>query len=153
VTNERDNAGFAIERSPTLTGFERVGYVAAQTTGAPRWTYSFVDRQPLPGINYYRIRQYDTNGDNDLSRTIGVVYSLTDWLMWGENPSAGPLALRAGSVIEEVLAYDAQGRLVQALSPASPEAEVGAGSWMPGVYVLRVRLASGTAQTVRWLKW
>ena len=60
---EVDNDYFAIERSADGITFQEIGRVNGKGSSASIVDYDFIDRQPLNGINYYRLAQYDFNGD------------------------------------------------------------------------------------------
>jgi hypothetical protein len=58
TAQEHDNRSFDVERQlPNGTAWAKPGFVAA----AP--DYRFTDKNPFPGVNYYRLKQ----GDNDRS--------------------------------------------------------------------------------------
>jgi len=57
-----DNAGFTIERSTDGENFIGLGSVEGQGTTSETHQYTFVDKSPLQGLNYYRLRQTDFNG-------------------------------------------------------------------------------------------
>lgn len=72
--NERDNALFEVERSSDGIQFKTIGQVVpAGTSGVPN-DYSYTDRLPLPGFNYYRIRQTDFDGKFNFSETVSVTF-------------------------------------------------------------------------------
>lgn len=56
--SETLNAGFEVQRSPDAARWAALGFVPAAGTGS----YQFVDDKPLPGTNYYRLRQTDLDG-------------------------------------------------------------------------------------------
>jgi hypothetical protein len=62
TASEVDNAYFDIERSGDGYSFSPISRIAgAGTTTAPQ-AYRFTDVSPLPGANYYRLRQVDFGG-------------------------------------------------------------------------------------------
>lgn len=62
TTDEWNNAGFDIEKSPDGVNYLKIGEVAASISTENKKTYTFQDRNPFSDNNYYRIRQNDTNG-------------------------------------------------------------------------------------------
>lgn len=64
TTNEVNNAYFNVERSADGTSFESVAKVNANMNNTDRATYSYVDKAPSNGINFYRISQIDLDGKN-----------------------------------------------------------------------------------------
>ena len=55
VASEVALAGFTIERGSDSAAFSPIGYVAAEDNNLQR-TYSSIDKQPLQGINFYRLK-------------------------------------------------------------------------------------------------
>ena len=72
TASEQNNAFFSIQKSINGLNFEQIGRVkGAGTTTTPQ-SYSFVDTNPLNGINYYRLRQVDLDGTETIHQTIVV---------------------------------------------------------------------------------
>ncbi|WBA43574.1 T9SS type A sorting domain-containing protein [Hymenobacter canadensis] len=72
TASEQNNARFEVQRSADGAQFRTLATVAGQGTTAQRHTYSALDRQPLPGTAYYRLRQVDTNGQASFSPVVAV---------------------------------------------------------------------------------
>ncbi len=71
TTNEINNQGFEVQRSADGVTFQPIGNVAANNiTGVNN--YSLVDKQPLNGINYYRLKKLDKDGKYTYSNTVAV---------------------------------------------------------------------------------
>jgi predicted esterase len=62
TTDEKDNASFTIERAGEDQHFVSIGTIPGLGTHAGEHPYSFVDKNPLSGINYYRLVQTDIDG-------------------------------------------------------------------------------------------
>ena len=56
---EQNSSHFKIERSADGSKFELTGTVAARGIAASATNYSFTDIAPLPGTNFYRLKQMD----------------------------------------------------------------------------------------------
>lgn len=68
TAEEQNNSHFVVERSADGQQFAAIGRVNA-ATGISAALYSYTDRQPLPGNNYYRLVQHDHNGARTVSAT------------------------------------------------------------------------------------
>ncbi|MEO6132479.1 MAG: T9SS type A sorting domain-containing protein [Saprospiraceae bacterium] len=64
---ELNNDGFIVERSSDQRNFEKIGEISAVTEQDVVNSYSFIDFKPLNGVNYYRIKQFDFDGQYDYS--------------------------------------------------------------------------------------
>ena len=71
ITNsERNVSHFEIEKSTNGFDFNIVGYVGAVGNTVSETRYSFVDENPKPGFNYYRLQSVDTDGTKSASDVI-----------------------------------------------------------------------------------
>jgi hypothetical protein len=113
TASERNNKGFYIERSPNGEQFSTLDFVHAYGDGNSVFpnAYAFTDLKPLPGDNYYRLRQTDIDGQFAYSPIRKVNVSGGSGFMVYPNPvpveffvktnTSGPL---------QVIIYDANGR-------------------------------------------
>lgn len=62
TATEQQSDRFALERSRNGITFEEIASIKAAGTSYETNTYTFRDEQPLPGSNYYRLRQVDFDG-------------------------------------------------------------------------------------------
>lgn len=62
TAGEINSSHFEIQRSTDAIHFSVLGTVKAAGNAMLAKTYHFTDSTPIPGINYYRIKQADKNG-------------------------------------------------------------------------------------------
>lgn len=67
---EFSNAGFTIERSSDAVSFTAVAWVTARNGGTVVNKYSYTDKQPVTGKNYYRLKQTWLDGRIGYSQVI-----------------------------------------------------------------------------------
>lgn len=80
TASETNNEGFDVERSPDGRHWEKLGFVAGYGTTQETQSYSYLDREPHPGINYYRLLQKDFDGQSEYSEVVNVELStVADW--------------------------------------------------------------------------
>jgi hypothetical protein len=65
--NERDMAGYDIERSSDGVTYEKIGFQNAANGSAAARSYAFIDNNPFNGNNYYRIKGVSINGQQQFS--------------------------------------------------------------------------------------
>ncbi len=71
TTSERNNRGFEILRSDaSQRKWISIGFVSAQNLQMAN--YTFLDYTPLAGINTYRLKQVDLDGNSSLSNIVSV---------------------------------------------------------------------------------
>jgi hypothetical protein len=68
TSSEMNNEKFIVERSSNGKDFVSIGTVAGQGTSIENTRYSFIDRHPY-SFNYYRLRQVDFDGKEQVSTT------------------------------------------------------------------------------------
>ena len=72
TATETENEGFTIEYSTDGLTFTDVGYQAGQGTTTQSHDYAFTHPAPGTGLHYYRLRQTDFDGSENLSELVAV---------------------------------------------------------------------------------
>lgn len=90
TTWERNNQGFEVEHAGPDLDFRYIGWLDGMGDLDGRHDYQFTHETPFSGMNYYRLRQVDFDGQYEYSDIISVRYapdgvSMNIW----PNPSAG----------------------------------------------------------------
>jgi len=115
--SETNNAGFDILRSADGRQWESIGFVAGHGTSLGEQSYAYFDEHPMPGLNYYRLKQMDFDGTFEYSKTIGVeVMRIGSGIRIFPNPAkdAATFILESDYSGEAILSlYDLTGRLVK----------------------------------------
>ncbi len=70
--SEKDNDFFTVERSADGKNFEVLTTVEGAGSSNKKLSYSYEDKKPLTGYNYYRLKQTDFNGDFEYFKIVGV---------------------------------------------------------------------------------
>jgi len=72
TSTERYSDYFEVEQSIDGNNFYSIGRVKAAGNSDLKLKYSFLDKTPAGGLNYYRLKQVDNNGGFSYSRTISL---------------------------------------------------------------------------------
>ncbi len=72
TATETNNKEFEIQRSKDGNNWNQIGVVAGNGTTTVPIDYFFNDENPLPGTNYYRLRQTDFDGNINYSPIVKV---------------------------------------------------------------------------------
>jgi hypothetical protein len=72
TTEEEGSSYFDVERSADLSEFITLGRIQSQGTTSATQRYNFLDKSPIKGNNYYRLKMVDLNGSSEHSRIISV---------------------------------------------------------------------------------
>lgn len=151
TASEKNSSHFVVERSGNARDFVPIGRVAASGNSQFRVDYAFTDTDPFMGVNYYRLRQVDVDGAEELSNTVVVVMSVEgDKMVAWPNPVEDMLRLYAnihGERQVRLQVVDGLGRVVQdrpvAVEPGRNELQVDARLLRSGTYLARLTGSSG----------
>lgn len=143
TATETNNSHFEVQRSADARKWEVLGEVkGAGTTQEPQ-KYAYTDREPLPGLAYYRLRQVDYDGQYEYSPIVTVSHKGGKFeLSVFPNPASEFLYLSLPPGEEEYTAElcDARGQRLarQPLAPGGGRVEVPLSGLPPGFYYLAV---------------
>ncbi len=148
TATETDNQGFEIQRLSEyepLHTWQAIGWKNGQGTSLAPVQYQWTDEKPHPGMNYYRLRQVDFDGAEELSRIVGVQVPMTEGrLKIFPNPVQDEawveLPILAENAVWEL--YDTAGRQVMSQHWRAPlqRRQVSLRELPPGVYAAVLRL-------------
>lgn len=111
TASEENNNFFTIERSVNGNAFAPIAQIPGAGNSSQPLHYSFIDPHPANGINYYRLKQTDYNGQFSYSKIITVnsceenVLSL-DQVLLSETGFEIAYSAAKGSVTIEIFAAD-----------------------------------------------
>lgn len=154
TSSEVNSDYFDVERSTDGVNFTSIGRVQAAGFSTTVRKYVLDDRQPIRGINYYRLRQVDRDGTSDYSNIISVRFVPTRLEVF-PNPATGTqLTIRLPEGMGNVQAEltDLEGRIVASPSTlqdgfTTPVVDIS--NLSTGAYMLRITDAAGSAWTER----
>lgn len=144
TASETNNSHFNIERSPDGREFAEIGRVVGAGTVREKQEYTFIDENPLPGANYYRLRQIDYDGRYSFSPVRRVMLgSLETAFLLFPSPADDYLQVQraeAGDADSAWEIFDMGGRrLATGIFPAeSTETPVFVGDFQAGTYCMRL---------------
>jgi hypothetical protein len=75
TASELNNAHFSIERSADGREYKEIGVVQGHGTSLEPRSYTYTDESPAHGLNYYRLRQVDFDGQYEYSQVVSVQFS------------------------------------------------------------------------------
>ncbi|MFT6982342.1 MAG: hypothetical protein ACJAUD_001109 [Crocinitomicaceae bacterium] len=89
--SERDNDYFEVEKSIDGVHFEVIETIKGAGTTTYETQYFLTDAEPVQGVNYYRLNQFDLNGDSKYSEVVSVniLDDFYDMLSLFPNPTSG----------------------------------------------------------------
>lgn len=158
TASETNNDGFYIERgwseqtSPSnhQLEWENLGFVAGSGNSFEPQSYSFVDKTPLNGVNYYRLQQLDYDGAVQYSEIETIYFQKGGKENDGFNFQIIPNPVinqafvisfdREDFILGQLKIYDSFGRIVQKQSIINSEAEISTEGIAKGIYLVELNI-------------
>lgn len=145
TASEKNNFHFEILRSPDCQSFSKIGQVPGSSNSSATKNYSFIDRAPEAGTNYYQLKQVDFDGQYKIYGPIAIEAGLhtASELKTHAAPHTVEVAVTAPTVVREAIIgiYDLIGnplaQIKTSLSKGSNHFSVPL-TLSPGIYIARV---------------
>ncbi len=154
TATEQDNAYFDVERSADAENFTAIGRQTGKGLSDTRQAYSFIDESPLPGWNYYRLKQVDTGGTFALSRPVAVLnegsLAGTALKLW-PNPASGEVSVQldGNAPISALRVSNMNG---QWLSVPNTGNTINTSNLASGLYIIEAQTQDGRSLRQRFVK-
>jgi len=142
---EINNRGFDIQRQTPAGSFQNIGFVAAR---AHPGTYVFSDSNPASGINYYRIKQTDYDGQVHFSPILAFYFDSPEPVFF-PNPTDGHLFVQSASGTGTFVVRDISGAVVARAH--KPAADLNLTPLSPGIYWVewQIGVRHGVVRVIR----
>lgn len=156
TASETNNDFFTVERSRDGRLFAQIGYVSGADNSSTTKQYTFIDKNPKRGMNYYRLSQTDFDG-----HTVSFDVVTTEVVIG--HTSINPTNVKDMMILNFepswahglVTIYNFSGQKVfdTKISPETTELEIDASIFPQGQYVARISFGPGAIQTIRFIKY
>jgi Concanavalin A-like lectin/glucanases superfamily/Secretion system C-terminal sorting domain len=149
TASEQNSDYFSIERSEDGSTFQEIGSVKAAGTTSANHSYLYNDLDPLPGMNYYRLKQVDLDGSFIYSRVIGINY-LANAAAFKVYPTltTGNINVTLPSP-GQVIIVNMMGSEVQRVNVTNTNQQINVSNLPAGQYILKV---VGTNNSTMFIK-
>jgi hypothetical protein len=145
--DEINNSYFTLERSKDGALFQEIARIAGAGNSSTTHYYTYTDINPLAGINYYRLKQTDFNGQGSYSTVITVKANVNikslqinpNPVKLGEFLQVYPTGL-ADNTTYTIQLTSPDGRLVyeQTIPTATERLSINTSELTSGMYFLRI---------------
>jgi hypothetical protein len=151
TATEENNEGFEVERSIDGRNWEYVGFVAGQGNTLETSNYTFIDENPMTGVNYYRLKQVDYDGQFEYSDIVTVLFETNrPTLQIFPNPVDDKLNVINGTGFATI--YNILGQPVKMFNINSEQFGINISDLAKGQYILSIPHNSGTVAAQRFSK-
>ncbi len=149
--SETNNDFFNIERSTDGRSFDAIGEIQGAGNSAEEKYYDFTDETPLPGINYYRIKQTDFDGQYSYSEIRSVRHTGKGNVAISPRSTDGRLDISTEMESYDVAVYSSAGQEVARFAALSGHQTVSIEALQAGIYFVKV-MSGAESETVRVVK-
>lgn len=162
TSSERNSDYFEVQHSTDGRHFESIGKVNANGTTSDENTYSYKHGAYKNGLNYYRLKQVDLDGDFEYSKIITVVaedFVMDDAYSVAPNPFSTHFTLKSSRESKDnirVALYNKNGQLMEEMyngqSRSSIKLSLSNADIDSGLYFIEVLSNSGQRQVIKVYK-
>lgn len=146
--SESNNKGFDIERSTDSRSWAKIGFVnskAESGNSSAKLSYTFTDKEPVTGNNFYRLKQTDFDGKYEYSPVRMVSFGTGSNISIHPNPAKDNFIISGLEGNESIVLYDVMGRKVRTARAISSTEMIQVTGLSKGVYHLQIIDQSGNA--------
>lgn len=149
TASETNNSHFEVERSVDARDFETIGSVTGKGTTQATQQYTFYDEAPFRGLNYYRLKQVDYDGQFSHSIIRSIKIQDID-VKVVPNPSSDFLEIRGLNNGKQLEIIDLSGKVIYRKNiENTSELHVQSSNFSKGIFVVRVLYNDNTTFTTK----
>jgi len=149
---------FEIQKGKEGQPFVTIGIVKGKGESAAKALYTFSDPDITPGTYFYRLKQVDTDGKYNYSKTVVIKYNAGSQLYIYPNPSASNTIFIAtngeANRIKQLKLLDASGKLLKTISVNNiheKNISIDISNLNTGIYFIQA-IGNQTVESVRFVK-
>lgn len=153
TATEKNLDYYAIERSADGHSFETIGSIESEEPNSTTAkNYTFTDKKPLRGVNYYRLKIVDTDKSIEYSRSV-ILYvdNIESPLSIYPNPSVDFIEIKGLTDNAIVHFMNALGRSIRK-EKVAPNAKIDVRAFPNGTYFIEIIKSDKTSTVQRFIK-
>jgi hypothetical protein len=152
TSSEVDNDIFVIERSDDGKHFEEIDFIVGSGTSFSINKYDYTDQSPSNGLNYYRLKQIDFNGNFTFSKTIVLENRIDEDFNIYPTVVSDYITLETNNIEDgEIAVFDETGRVVLMNDLQSFNNTIECSSLVSGAYYM-VLYSNNTSYAKKFIK-
>jgi trimeric autotransporter adhesin len=138
---ETNSSHFIIERSADGRKWNDIARVNAAGQSSVGKDYRSYDNTPLNGINYYRLKQFDSDGRFEISVVKSVVFNIEYNILIAPNPAKdfiNVFAAKSNTGFINIQLSDVSGKVLKNISSNETHTRISVGGIAKGIYFIKV---------------
>lgn len=144
--SEVNNDYFTIERSSDLNNWTSIGKIDGAGNSNYEIEYETLDKNPLPGISYYRLKQTDFNGAFTYSHVEVVEYKDSYEVSVFPNPAHEFMYIRSE---QKIIKYELYNVLNQLIESNTFQSQIDVRDLAAGNYILKIYFTTGETSCLK----
>lgn len=154
---ELNNEGFIIERSVDTRNWQEIEFMPGKGTSSEHSVYTYMDKAPHQGINYYRLKQIDYDGAIDHSFIVSITNDGSvskPALSLYPNPAKDILHVEIPTLQPNVTVYiyNIWGEQVKTINYSEEQITINLSTLNPGTYLVSVQSINQQTLTKTFIK-
>lgn len=140
TAQEINNAGFIVQRSADGKNWIDLGFVPAANNTSIQKTYSFLDGNPANGLNLYRLKQLDVNGNFKFSEIRILNYLNNAGITVYPTPASSEIFVDIGKrtlLNTRMKLFDVQGKEIERIVLTQLQQRISITGLKNGIYILQ----------------
>lgn len=150
--SELNNQGFEIYHSKNGETWEMIGFVQGNGTVYETKNYEFIDKKPTKGINYYRLKQVDYDGQFEYSSIVSVFIGEKT----GNNsqifPNPATDKITISNCTGKVTLYNILGQPLEFYTDCTGNLELDISRLEKGQYIVQILNENGEVLNLKFVK-
>ena len=152
TTSEINNDFFTVEKSTNGTEWMAIGTVKGVGNSEVLTNYNLIDENPVAGVQFYRLKQTDVNGDFSYSSIVPVKFGsiANNGVVLYPMPASSTLNIDLNNDAEstvEVSVLNAMGQVILKTTGVGQTVSVDISALSSGVYTIQVSTEGNTTQS------
>lgn len=132
---EIDSLNYVIEKSTDKQTWQTIARIATQSSHA----YSSIDSHPSAGLNYYRIKQMQNDGQIFFTDVKWIQINNADKFFLWPNPATSVLHIKTPFGKGSIDMFDSEGRFILKISINNFITDIPTANLSKGIYFLHIR--------------
>ncbi|MBO9682580.1 MAG: T9SS type A sorting domain-containing protein [Flavisolibacter sp.] len=140
TAQEVDNSGFIVQRSADGKNWTDLRFVPAAKNTSIQKTYSFLDGNPANGLNLYRLKQLDVNGNFKFSEIRILNYLNNAGITVYPTPASSEIFVDIGKralLNTRMKLFDVQGKEIERIMLTQLQQRISIAGLKNGIYILQ----------------
>ncbi len=140
VASETNSEKYLILRSTDAEKWESIGEIKSKNSISGECKYTFTDKNPEQGINYYKIREIGADGKQDETSSVALYFKseVPEFEIY-PNPAINGVNVNFKTPLSGVklLLLSAQGDLIREINASQQNTYINCETFSPGIYLIK----------------